>query len=88
MRHPTTPQELYISQQIAFNKARLAQYMERTGQTYDQVVAKIMNVYSAQGQQAVNALVDPVVDPEWRSEAWEAQKQAHLTYLNETRHGI
>ncbi|WP_375445775.1 hypothetical protein [uncultured Fibrella sp.] len=51
-----------------FNETRILQFTQRTGQTKAQAMAQIMKAYGEEcNQQAVNDLIDPVVDEALRS---------------------
>lgn len=60
-----------VDRLMAFNLTRLKQYTDRTGQTHIQVIDQLMKAYGRDcNQAAVDALVDPVVDPEYSSEKY------------------
>ncbi|RIV19740.1 hypothetical protein DYU11_22690 [Fibrisoma montanum] len=68
-----------IERLVAFNQVRLQQYTERTGQTRIQVIDQLMKAFGRDcNQAAVNALMDPVVDPEYSSETY---RQLHADIL-------
>lgn len=59
---------LTVERMVAFNKARLTQYAERTKQTHDQAMAECIRTYGQrQDQSAVNAMIDAVVDVEYQT---------------------
>lgn len=54
---------------ITWNKARLAQYMERTGLNHNQAVSKFQQLYGSDcNQERVNEHIDPIVDEQYQSQ--------------------
>ena len=75
------PAEKLIREMVAFSQARFEQYRKRTGQSHKQATNTILATYGKdKNEAAVRALVDPFVDPEYRSDVADRMSQERQAY--------